>query len=140
MQRPKIKKMTRVYFSLYHWVLFLFLDFSLFPQISYLVFRQGLRRNLQITNYTARDIYQLWFTQGKGYKPMSCISQSLNSLIHVMIEVCYVIIKVIIFKDCEKMFTLFSQRRIHRVFPAIGMCMIYEKKRNLLVSTTNNHM
>ena len=132
--------MKRVYFSPYQWVPFLFLSYSFFFQMSHLVFRQGLRRNLQITNYTARDIYQLWFTQGKGYKRMSCISQFLYSLIHVMIEVCYVIIKVIIFKDCEKMFTSFSQRRIHRVFPAIGMCMIYEKKRNLLVSTTNNHM
>ena len=124
MQRPKIKKMTRVYFSLYHWVLFLFLGFSLFPQISYLVFRQGLRRNLQITNYTARDIYQLWFSQGKGCEPTSCISQSLYSLIHVMIEVCYVIVYVITFKACEKIFISFSQRHIHCVFPIIGMCMI----------------
>ena len=71
---------------------------------------------------------------------MFCISQSLYSLIHVMIEVCYVIVNVIIFKACEKVFTSFSQRYIHRVFPTVRMCMIYEKKRDLLVSTTNNHV
>ena len=71
---------------------------------------------------------------------MFCISQSLYSLIHVMIEVCYVIVNVIIFKACEKVFTSFSQRHIHRVFPTVSMCMIYEKKRDLLVSTTNNHV
>ena len=41
---------------------------------------------------------------------MSCISQSLYSLIHVMIEVSYVIVNVIIFKACEKIFTSFSHR------------------------------
>ena len=117
MQRPKIKKMTRVYFSSYQWVPFLFLGFSFFLQIPYFV-----------------------FSQGEIYGPMSCISQSLYSLIHVMIEVCYVIINVIIVKACKKIFTSFSQRHIHRVFPTVGMCMIYEKKRDLLVSTTNNHV
>lgn len=85
---PGCKKMMRVYFSLYHWVPFLFLSFSFFLQMLYLVFRQGLRGNLQITNYTARDIYQLWFSQDKGHGPMSCISQSLYSLIHAMSEIC----------------------------------------------------
>ena len=114
--------------------------------MPYLVFRQGLRGNLQVTNYTVRDIYQLWFSQGKGHRPMSCISQSLYSLIQVMIEVCYLIVCVIIFKACEKLFTSFSQRHIHHqrhihpVFPTVGMCMIYKKKRDLLVSTTNKHM
>ena len=137
---PGCKKMTRVYFSSYQWVLFLFLSFSFFLQMPYLVFRQGLRRNLQITNYTARDIYELWFSQGKGYGPMSCISQSLYSSIHVMIEVCYVIVNVIIFKACKKIFISFSQRDIYRLFPTVGVCMIYEKKRELLVSMTNNHL
>ena len=123
------KKMAKVYFSLYQWVPFLFLSFSFFLQMLYLVFRQGLRRNLQVTNYTARDIYQPWFSQGKGHEPMSCISQSLYSLIYVMIEICYVIVNVIIFKTSEKILTAFSQRHIHRVFPIVGMCMIYEKKR-----------
>ena len=80
--------MTRVYFSSYEWVPFLFLSFSFFLQMSYLVFRQGLKRNLQVTNYTARDIYQLWFSQGKVHGSMCCISQSIYSLIHVMIGVC----------------------------------------------------
>ena len=84
---PGCEKMTMVYFSSYQWVPFPFLSFSFFLQMPYLVFKQGLRRNLQIPNYTARDIYQLWFSQGKGYGSMSCISQSLYSLIHVMIEV-----------------------------------------------------
>ena len=57
-----------------------------------------------------------------------------------MIEVCYMIVNVIIFKSCEKIFTSFSQRHIHRVFPTIGMCTIYEKKRDLLVFMTNNHV
>ena len=84
---PGCEKMTMVYFWSYQWVPFPFLSFSFFLQMPYLVFKQGLRRNLQIPNYTARDIYQLWFSQGKGYGSMSCISQSLYSLIHVMIEV-----------------------------------------------------
>ena len=84
---PGCEKMTMVYFSSYQWVPFPFLSFSFFLQMPYLVFKQGLRRNLQIPNYTARDIYQLWFSQGKGYGSMSCISQSLYSLIHIMIEV-----------------------------------------------------
>ena len=84
---PGCKKMTMAYFSSYQWVPFPFLSFSFFLQMPYLVFKQGLRRNLQIPNYTARDIYQLWFSQGKGYGSMSCISQSLYSLIRVMIEV-----------------------------------------------------
>ena len=71
---------------------------------------------------------------------MSCINQSLYSLIHVMIEVCYVIVNVIIFKPCEKIFTSFSQRHIHGVFPTVGMCMIYEKKRDKRVSMKNNHV
>ena len=117
------------------------LEFFIFSSDApYLVFRQGLKRNLQVTNYTARDIYQLWFSQGKGCGPTSCISQSLYSLIHVMIEVCYVIVYVITFKACEKIFTSFSQRHIHRVFPIVGMCMIHEKKRDILVSTTNKHV
>ena len=111
------KKMTIVYFSSCQWVNFDFLSFSFLLQIPYLVFGQGLRRNLQIKNYTARDIYQLWFSQGKGHGPMSCMSQSFYSLIHVMIEVCYVIVNVMIFKACENIFTSFSQRNIHRVFP-----------------------
>ena len=57
-----------------------------------------------------------------------------------MIEVCYMIVNVIIFKSCEEIFTSFSQRHIHRVFPTIGMCTIYEKKRDLLVFMTNNHV
>ena len=134
------KKMTIVYFSSCQWVNFDFLSFSFLLQIPYLVFGQGLRRNLQIKNYTARDIYQLWFSQGKGHGPMSCMSQSFYSLIHVMIEVCYVIVNVMIFKACENIFTSFSQRNIHRVFPTNGMCMIYEKKRDLMVSTTNIHV
>ena len=134
------KKMTMVYFSSCQWVNFLFLSFSFLLQMPYLVFGQGLRRNLQIKNYTARDIYQLWFSQGKGHGPMSCMSQSFHSLIHVMIEVCYVIVNVMIFKACENIFTSFSQRNIHRVFPTNGMCMIYEKKRDLMVSTTNIHV
>ena len=93
----------------------------------YLVFRQGLKRNLQITNYTARYIYELWFSQSKGYGPMCCISQSLYSFIHVMIEVCYVIVNVIIFKSCEKIFISFSQKDIYRLFPTVGICMIYER-------------
>ena len=84
---PGCEKMTMVYFWSYQWVPFPFLSFSFFLQMPYLVFKQGLRRNLQIPNYTARDIYQLWFSQGKGYGSMSCISQSLYSLIHIMIEV-----------------------------------------------------
>ena len=137
---PGCKKMTRVYFSSYQWVPCLFLSFSFFLQMPYLVFRQGLMRNLQVTNYTARDIYKLWFSQGKGYGPMSCISQSLYSFIHVMVEVCYVIVNVIIFKACEKIFISFSQRDICRLFRTVGVCMIYEKKRELLVSMTNNHV
>ena len=131
---PRCKKMTKVYFSSYQWVPFLSLSFSFFLQMPQLVFRQGLKRNLQVTNYTARDIYQPWFSQGKGHEPMSCISQSLSSLIYVMIEICYVIVNVIIFKTSEKIFTAFSQRHIHRVFPIVGMCMIYEKKRYKKVS------
>ena len=108
--------------------------------MPYLVFRQGVRRNLQITNYTARDIYQMWFSQGRGCGPMPCISQFLYSLIHVMIEVCYVIVNIIISKTCEKIFTSFSERHIHRSFPTVKMCMVYKKKRDLLVSTTNSHV
>ena len=113
--------MTRVYFSSYEWVPFLFLSFSFFLQMPYLVFRQGLKRNLQVTNYTARDIYQLWFSQGKVHGSMCCISQSIYSLIHVMIGVCYVIVNAIIFKACEKIFTSFSQRHIQRVFLTFGV-------------------
>ena len=53
---PGCEKMTMVYFSSYQWVPFPFLSFSFFLQMPYLVFKQGLRRNLQIPNYTARDI------------------------------------------------------------------------------------
>ena len=132
--------MTRVYFSTYEWVPFLFLSFSFFLQMPYLVFRQGLKRNLQVKNYAARDIYQLWFSQGMVHGSMCCISQSIYSLIHVMIGVCYVIVNVIIFKACENIFTSFSQRHIHRVFPTFGMCMIYEKKRDKRVCMKNKHM
>ena len=58
---------------------------------------------------------------GKVYGSMCCISQSIYSLIHVMIGVCYVIVNVIIFKACEKIFTSFSQRHIHRVFLTFGV-------------------
>ena len=61
---PGLKKMARVYFSSYQWLPFLFLNFSFFLQMTCLVFRHGLRSNLQITNYTAKDIYQLWFRPG----------------------------------------------------------------------------
>ena len=57
-----------------------------------------------------------------------------------MIEVCHVIVNVIIFKACEKFFTSFSQRHIHRVFPTVGMCMIYEKKRDKRASVKNIHV
>ena len=50
------------------------------------------------------------------------------------------IVNVIIFKTCEKNFTSFLQKHIHHAFPAIRRCMIYEKKRDLLLSTTNNHV
>ena len=46
--RVRCRKMTKVYFSLYQWVPFLFLRFSFFLPMLYLVFRQGLRRNLKL--------------------------------------------------------------------------------------------
>ena len=66
---------------------------------------------------------------------MFCVGQSFNSLIHVMVEICYVVVNVIIFKICERIFTLhgdiLNMSEISHVFPTIGMCMIYEKKKSL---------
>ena len=50
------KKMTRVYFSSNQWVPFLFLIFSFFLQMPYLVFRQGLRRNYK-SQITLRETF-----------------------------------------------------------------------------------
>ena len=61
---PGCQKMARVYFSSYQWLPFLFLNFSFFLQMTCLVFGHGLRKNLQIKNYTAKDIYHLWFRPG----------------------------------------------------------------------------
>ena len=41
----KCKKMARVYFLSYQWAPFLFLRFSFFLQIPYLIFKQGIMEN-----------------------------------------------------------------------------------------------
>ena len=72
---------------------------------------------------------------------MSCVTQSFYALMQVMLEVSYVIVNVAIFQICLKIFAheyIFS--KTHRVFPTIGMCMVYEKSKDLQRSTSNHHM
>ena len=72
---------------------------------------------------------------------MSCVTQSFYALMQAMLEVSYVIVNVAIFQICLKIFAheyIFS--KTHRVFPTIGMCMVYEKSKDLQRSTSNHHM
>ena len=138
------KKMTRVYFSLYQWVPFLFLGFSFFLQLTYLIFKQGLGENSRIkkfSGYPTKDIYQLWFTQDKNGRFVSCVSQSFYAFIYAVIEVCYVVVNVAIFQIYRKIFAHeYISSKTHHVFHTIGMCMVHEKSKDLRMSTSNHHV
>ena len=91
--------------------------------------------------YSAKDIYQLWFAQNGRCTFVSCVTQSFYASMQVMLQVFHIIVNVTIFQICRKIFALeYIFSKTHHVFPTIGMCIVYEKSRDLQRSTSNHHM